>query len=172
MPQHLNDILPAQLADSARVWIYQSDRPFTEAETGAVMQLLQDFVQGWRTHGAPVKGFGTVLYHQFIVLLADESEHTVGGCSTDSSVRAVKAIAQQLGVDLFNRQVLAFLIDDQVQLVPLQQLNVAMEQGTIGPDTLYFNNTVLTKKEMLDNWLVAAKDSWLGRKMGVESYGL
>jgi hypothetical protein len=169
MQQDLTTILPAHFADSARVWIYQSNRPFTEAESEAVRQQVQAFAKNWLSHGAPVKGFGTVLYNHFIILMADETHTDVSGCSTDSSVRLIKAIEQQLGVELFNRQLLGFWIDDQVQLLPLPQLNTALEQGRIDADTPYFNNTVLTKKELLQQWLVPVRESWLGNKLIVKS---
>jgi hypothetical protein len=157
----LTNILPHHFADTARVWIYQSDRPFTEAETATITQQLEAFAQSWLSHGAPVKAFGTVLYNQFILLLADESQTSVGGCSTDSSVRLIKAIGQALGVDLFNRQQLAFWVNDHIELIPLSQLNEALQAGTVHSDTPYFNNTVLTKQELLQHWLAPVKESWL-----------
>lgn len=170
MLQDLSTILPPNFADAARVWIYQSNRPFTNAETAAITAEVQAFAQNWLSHGAPVKAFGTVLYNQFIVLMADETQTSVGGCSTDSSVRLIKAIEQQLGVDLFNRQLLAFVIDEAIQLIPLGQLNEAFQNGTIHADTLYCNNTVLTKKELEQQWLVPVKESWLRSR--VMSYEL
>lgn len=165
MLQDLSTILPAHFADAARVWIYQSNRPFTDAETAAITAEVQAFAQSWLSHGAPVKAFATVLYNQFIVLMADETQTSVGGCSTDSSVRLIKAIEQELGVDLFNRQLLAFMMDGNIQLIPLAQLNEATQNGTITADTLYCNNTVLTKKELEQQWLVPVKESWLNGKI-------
>ncbi len=167
MLQDLSTILPTHFADAARVWIYQSNRPFTDVETAAITTEVKAFAQNWLSHGAPVKAFGTVLYNQFIVLMADETQTSVGGCSTDSSVRLIKAIEQQLGVDLFNRQLLAFMIDGAIQLIPLAQLNEALQNGTVHADTLYCNNTVLTKKELEQQWLVPVKDSWLKARINL-----
>lgn len=167
MQQDLTTILPAHFADTARVWIYQSNRPFTETAAATIRQQLASFVQSWQSHGAPVKGFGAVLYHHFILLMADETHTDVSGCSTDSSVRLIKSIEQQLDVALFNRQLLAFWVDGLVRLVPLSQLDAALAQGTIDANTLYFNNTVPTKKDLLQQWLVRAGESWLGKRLGV-----
>jgi len=158
-------ILPESFADTARVWIYQSNRPFTETETSLVTQQLTAFAQSWLSHGDTVKGFATVVYNQFIVIMADETDTGVSGCSTDGSVRLVKSIEQQFQVDLFNRQQLAFIINDTIELLPLSQLNDAVQEGHINADTLYFNNTVLTKKEWLEGWLVPVKESWLQKKV-------
>jgi hypothetical protein len=167
MLQDLSTILPSHFADAARVWIYQSNRPFTDAETAAITAEVKAFAQNWLSHGAPVKAFGTVLYNQFIILMADETQTSMGGCSTDSSVRLIKAIEQELGVDLFNRQLLAFMIDGDIQLIPLAQLNEALQNGTINADTFYCNNTVLTKKELEQQWLIPVKESWLKGRVGL-----
>ena len=34
----------------------------------------------------------------------------------------------------------------------------------IKPETLYFNNTVLTKDDLAEKWLIPVKDSWLGAR--------
>jgi hypothetical protein len=44
-------------------------------------------------------------------------------------------------------------------------LNYAVENNFINGDTLYFNNTVLTKKELLEKWIIPIKDSWLNKKI-------
>src|SRR5690606_25415327 len=118
-------------------------------------------------HGTPVKGFGTVFFGQFIVLMADESATNVGGCSTDSSVRLIKEIEKQFQVQLFERTLLAFDVKEKIELLPLSKLKYAFENGFIDSETLYFNNVVLNKKEMESNWIIPVKESWLAKKLPV-----
>jgi len=157
--------IPEDFSDTARVWIYQSSRLFFLSEALQIEEMLEQFVTGWKSHGAEVKGYANLFFGQFIVLMADETEAGVSGCSTDSSVHVIKAIEKQFKVDLFDRQTLAFLINDKVQLLPLSQLNYAMENKFITANTIYINNTVTTKKELLENWLIAIKDSWLAKRI-------
>jgi hypothetical protein len=126
--------------------------------------MLDGFVEQWNTHGTPVKGFATMFFGQFIVLMADESGATVSGCSTDSSVRLIKSIEQTFQVALFNRQLLGFVMKDNIQLLPLAQLSYAVEHGFVTRDTLYFNNTVQTKAELQEKWMIPAGNSWLSGK--------
>jgi hypothetical protein len=130
-----------------------------------IEDMLNDFVEQWHTHGAKVKGYANLLFGQFIVILADESAASVSGCSTDSSVRLIKNIEQQFKVDMFNRQNLAFVVKDKVQLLPLQQLKYAVENNFIEADTLYFNNLVQTKDELINKWLIPVKESWVAKKV-------
>jgi hypothetical protein len=158
------ELLPADFAGNSRVWIYQAHRLFTLQEALIIEGLLENFVRDWQSHGTPVKGYGNLFYGQFIVLIADETASGVSGCSTDSSVRLIKQIEQQTGVQLFDRLNLAFYVQQKVQLVPLAQLSYALDNGLIQPDTLYFDNTVETKQELETKWLSPMKDTWLGQR--------
>lgn len=154
-------LLPEDFHDSSRVWIYQADRLFTLSEALNIEPMLESFAENWTSHGTPVKGFAAMFFGQFIILMADETATGVSGCSTDSSVRLIKNIEQQFKVNMFNRQLLAFVVKDKIQMLPLSQLNYAFEHGFITKDTLYFNNTVLTKAELLHHWLIPVSQSWL-----------
>ena len=156
--QHL---IPEDFHPGSRVWIYQGSRLFLISEALQIEAMLKGFVENWNSHGTPVKGYGNLLFGQFIVLIADETATSVGGCSTDSSVRLIKQIEETFKVDMFNRQNLAFVIKEKIQTIPLSQLTYALENGFITPDTLYFNNLVLDKEAFLTKWMVPVKDSWL-----------
>jgi hypothetical protein len=168
MNAHHSDLLPADFAGSSRVWIYQSPRLFLLSEALAIEEMLEAFVRDWNSHGVAVKGYGNLFYGQFIVLMADETATGVSGCSTDGSVRLIKEIEQRFGVNLFDRLMLAFRIKEKVQMVPLSQLPYALGNGFIDEETLYFNNTVLTKEELETKWLIPLKDSWLAGRFLVK----
>ncbi|HEY4061238.1 MAG TPA: hypothetical protein VGM30_05030 [Puia sp.] len=155
------ELLPGDFAGSSRVWIYQSHRLFMLSEALEIEEMLEGFVRDWNSHGTPVKGYGNLFYGQFIVLMADETATGVSGCSTDGSVRLIREIAEKFQVDLFDRLGLAFFIREKVQIVPMAQLTYALENGFVNADTLYFNNTVKTKEELEEKWIIPLKDSWL-----------
>lgn len=149
----------------SRVWIYQSSRLFGLNEALQIEDMLKQFIQGWHSHGTPVKGEAHLFFGQFIVILADETATGVSGCSTDSSFRLIKQIEKTFGVNMFERTSLAFIVKDKVQLLPIGQLQYAIDNGFISADTLFFNNVVLTKEELESNWIISAKDSWLTKKV-------
>ena len=161
-------LLPETFAPESRVWIYQCNRLFTMSEALQVEDLLQQFTAGWNSHGTPVKGWASLFFGRFIVLMADETATGVSGCSTDSSVRLVKQIEQQFAVTLFDRQLLAFIIKDNIQLLPLPQVQYAINNNFVQPGTIYFNNLVQTKQELENSWMIPVKDSWLGKRFSFE----
>jgi hypothetical protein len=158
-------LLPSDFHPDSRVWIYQSDRPFTEPEQIQIDEILQQFTDSWTSHGAKVKGFGKLFFNQFIILIADETASGVSGCSTDSSVRLIKEIENKYNADLFNRQNLAFFNGENIIQIPLSKLNEAVSNKQVNHETYYFNNVVLSKKELEENWIVKLKNSWLSNKV-------
>jgi hypothetical protein len=158
-------LIPEDFHSTSKVWIYQSSRLFSLGEALQIEDMLNDFVQKWNSHGVPVKGYANLLFGQFAVLIADETATGVSGCSTDSSVRVIKQIEQQFSVNMFDRQTLAFVVKDKVQLLPLAQLNYAATNNFISPDTIYFNNLVATKEELLNNWIIPVNKSWLASRI-------
>lgn len=159
---HFQSFLPDGFDDRSRVWIYQATRLFTMQEALRIEDMLQDFITGWNSHGTPVKGYGNLLFGQFVVLVADETATGVSGCSTDSSVRLIREVERMTGVAMFDRLMLAFVVKEKVQVIPFAQLSYALQNDFIDGSTLYFNNTVLTLGEMKNNWLIPVRESWLG----------
>jgi len=162
-------LLDGSFSSDSRVWIYQSSRLFTISEALEIEKMLNDFTVQWKSHGTPVKGAGYLFFGQFIILMADEKATGVSGCSTDSSVRLIKDIEEKFAVNMFDRTTLAFVVKDKVQLLPMAQLQYAVDNGFINSDTLYFNNLVQAKEELEKKWIIPIKDSWLKRKITFEN---
>ena len=164
MNLHFHNLIPDDFNDNSRVWIYQCNRLFILDEALQIEELLEDFTKTWLSHGAKVKGYANLFFGQFIILMADESATGVSGCSTDSSVRLIKNIEQDYNVNLFDRQTLAFVLKEKIQLLPMDQLDNAIADEFINAGTLYFNNTVQTKNELLNRWIIPVKESWLAKR--------
>jgi hypothetical protein len=145
--------------------VYQSSRMFTLSEALEIEALLNKFSSEWRSHGQEVYAYCNLFFGRFVVLMADESHATVGGCSTDASVRFIKELGQRFNVDFFNRTNLAFVINEKVEALPMNQLQYALANYFINPETLYFNNLVATKEQLENQWIVPVKDSWIASKL-------
>lgn len=158
-------LLPPDFSAESRVWVYQSSRLFTMGEALEIEDILNDFIKNWMSHGIPVKGYANLFFGQFIILMADEAATGVSGCSTDSSVRLIKEIEKKFSVNMFDRTTLAFLVKDIIQLLPMQQLQYALDNNFLTLNSLYFNNLVETKAELEKNWIIPLKDSWLAKRI-------
>lgn len=151
------------LPSNARVWIFQSSRPFTDRELELISDRLKSFTDEWNVHGMGLNTSFSISHRQFIVLSADESSQTASGCSIDSSVRVLKEIEQSLGVSLFDRDQVAFKTSEGVLTIPLAKLKENFANGILQEDTLTFYNLVNTKAQLEREWLVPVKDTWVKR---------
>ena len=66
------------LPNNSRVWIYQSNREFTEKEVEFISVKAKEFINSWTRHGDNLKGSFTIKYNQFLVLGVDENFNNVG----------------------------------------------------------------------------------------------
>ena len=152
-----------ELPESARVWIYQSDRLFTSEEENIIIKATEDFCGQWEAHGTPLHSSFRVLHQKFLVLAVDEGVNNASGCSIDSSVRFIKTVEQKLNLNFFDRSQVAFLINDQVLTTDLKAIKNEIGNGKIDEEALTFNLQAQNLGEFNSNWLVAAGDSWMKR---------
>lgn len=168
--EQITGLIPKDFPDSSRVWVYQSNRPFSEQQSYEIQEQLQQFYAQWMVHGKEVKGWAGLLFNRFIIFMADESTHEVSGCSIDSTVRILKSIERQYEAKLFDRLSITFLVKGQPEVLPMNQVQYALDKNYINGYTLLFNNLVDTKKDLLENWLQPLAKSWMSRQISIPTH--
>ena len=148
------------LSDHARVWIYQSKRPFTPTEESAINEQLSHFTRQWVSHNQQLLAYGAVKHHQFIVLMVDESQAGASGCSIDSSVHFIQHLEKQFNIDLFDRMTFTYEQEGEVKTASREELTNLYKAGTVDDQTLVFNNLVKNKAELEQVWKVPLGQSW------------
>ena len=153
------ELLPA----SARIWIYQADRPLTAAEVATVQPALRHFADEWTSHGRTLQASADIWHQQFLLVGLDEAVADASGCSIDASVRFVRAVEEALGVSLLEKSRLAFLLDGQVRLLDRREVKAAVADGRLLASTPYFDATVARKEALATSFPAAANQTWLAR---------
>jgi len=149
-----------QFSQNSRVWVYQSDKQLNDADVIKLQIMLDNFTTGWTAHNNQLKAKAEIRYNRFIVLIVDESQAGASGCSIDKSVRFMKDIEQQFGINLFDRFNLAYRSDEQILSVPRHTFEGLISNKTIDANTIVFNNMVQNLAELETKWEVPFKDSW------------
>ena len=152
-----------ELPSEARIWIYQSNRPFTEAELPELKDLLDTFLEQWTAHGQNLKAGYDLPYNRFIVIGLDQNQASASGCSIDASVHFIQGLEQKYSVDLLDKMNVTYKQGKFVAHKALMDFKNMTKQGAVGPNTVVFNNLVATKGEYEENWEVPAKESWHAR---------
>lgn len=149
-----------KLPDSARVWVYQSNRPFTEEELPKLREELKKFIYEWTVHGADLKASFTIKYNRFIVLGVDENFASTSGCSIDSSVHFIQHLQEKFKVDLLDKMNVTYRQGKYIAHKELKDFKKMVKDRAVSPNTIVFNNLVNTKGEFQEYWEVPLKESW------------
>ena len=56
------------LPETSRVWIYQSNRSFSDTELEEIKSKLDIFIESWTAHGSDLKAGYDIRYKRFIIL--------------------------------------------------------------------------------------------------------
>lgn len=123
---------------------------------------MKKFIGSWTSHDIPLYAGLALFHHHFLVVAVDDTVNSAGGCSVDKMMAYVKQVAAQFQLDFFDRMKVAILnSDDAVELVPLHQLDLLVNDDIIHADTIVFNNLVATVDEFHHSWKIPLKDSWM-----------
>ncbi|MEO5975612.1 MAG: hypothetical protein ABIS36_00985 [Chryseolinea sp.] len=156
------------LPDHSRLWIYQSPKKISSSDSSTISESLTSFTSRWSAHGEPLNASFQILYDQFVLLAVDEEVHAASGCSIDDSARVIKEIGSRIGVDLFDRSSVAFLVNSKVITIPLASLNKEYAAGLWTRQSLLVNTLLLRKGDVKNGLLVPAELTWLKRYLPIE----
>jgi hypothetical protein len=151
------------LPDDSRVWIYQSNRKFTDEEVAQLEVKLEEFLKEWTAHGANLKAGAEVKHQFFLVIGLDQSENAASGCSIDAQVRFIQNLEQEMDIELLDKMNVTYIQNDRVHHKPLLEFKKMVKDGAVGKSTVVFNNLINTKEEYLEHWQIPAIESWHSR---------
>lgn len=152
-----------ELPDSARLWIYQSDRLLSDDEVAKIYQELSTFVHEWTAHNKALKASFTVLHNIFVALSVDQSQAEASGCSIDSSVKQIKQLEQQLNVNFFDRTKVVLFQQDEPVIYALNELKTSFNDDEIDLQSFFFNILASSKGDIPEKWKTPIENTWLVR---------
>jgi hypothetical protein len=144
----------------SKVWVYQSDRKLSAQEVSEIQELLNRFTAKWTAHGYQLTAKAEIIYDYFIVIMADDKENFVSGCSISTSVSTIENIGMHYGIDFFNRYNMAYKVNGEVKVASKEDFETLISSHKIGLDTIVFNNLIQSLADFETKWEVALKDSW------------
>jgi hypothetical protein len=152
-----------QMPDTSRLWIYQAERKLSQNEIDIINESTSIFLKEWTAHGSDLRASFDILYDQFLIISLDEDLSEASGCSIDASVHHIMRIENELNISLINNGKVAFLVDDQIELMPVNGLKDQVAAKVIQPETKVFNNTVQNLGDFKSKWLIESSETWVNR---------
>jgi len=158
----------AALPDDARLWVFAAPRRLSAAEVEQVTQSVDRFLDEWHAHGHAVVGARELRDEQFLFIAADERATGVSGCSTDSMVRVIKALEQQLGLSLTDQSPIWYRdIVGEVRTISRPEFRELAASGAVDAETVVFDHTVPSVGALrAGSWETRAGQSWHARLLG------
>ena len=151
------------LPETSRVWIYQANRSFTEAELEDIKSRLDIFIENWTAHGSDLQAGYVIKYKRFIVLGLNQSLNMAPGCTIDASVHFIQQLEKDYNVDLMDKMNVSYKQGAFVAHKTLSDFRKMAKDKAVSKKTIVFNNLVSTIAEFNENWEVPASESWHAR---------
>ncbi len=93
----------------SRVWVYKSNRFFSQKEVKEIQEKLNSFTEKWHAHDRQLKAVAELIYHSVIVIMVDEEQVSASGCSIDKSVHFIKNLSSQYSFNVYDRSKILFI---------------------------------------------------------------
>jgi len=149
------------LDPNSRIWIYQSIRKLNNEEQKFILENTQRFLDEWTAHGNDLQAGVKIHYDQFIIIGVNEAVNEASGCSIDTSVNYIRELGKALNLNLLERSKVAFKNQTKIELVDFSEIRKMVEQGNITPSSMVFNNAIVSKAELENDWLLPVQKSWM-----------
>jgi chemotaxis regulatin CheY-phosphate phosphatase CheZ len=151
------------LPEESRIWIYQSNRKFSDDEIAEIENDLKAFVEDWSAHGTSLEASFIIQYNRFIILAVNQEVQQATGCSIDKSVEFIQALEQKYKVDLLDKMNVTYRQGEYITHKSLLDFKRMAKEKAVSANTIVFNNLVNTIEEWKESWEVPAAESWHSR---------
>jgi len=142
------------LPEESRVWIYGVVQKLTNEKENYILQSISDHLISWEAHKAPLTAGITIFENHFIVIALDENQNRASGCSIDTLQNKMQDLERELSISLMNRLNVFCRIDDEIQCIPLFEL-----EKFANTKTLFYDLTIQNKSE-LNSYLKPICEGW------------
>lgn len=147
----------------SKIWIYQSNRKFSDEEFASIEVDLKKFIASWSAHGKSLEASFLLKYNRFLILAVNQEVQAATGCSIDESVGFIQKLEQDFQVDLLDKMNVTFKLGEHIAHKTLLEFKKMAKEKAVSENTIVFNNLVNSIEEFNDNWEVPAGESWHSR---------
>tara|TARA_A100000164_G_scaffold284087_1_gene256732 strand:+ start:532 stop:1017 length:486 start_codon:yes stop_codon:yes gene_type:complete len=151
------------LPDNSRIWIYPSNRKFSNIELEMLKTDLSIFLANWTAHNKTLEAGFDIPYNRFIVIGINQQKMQASGCSIDASVRFIQKLETKYNIVLLDKMNVTFKQGAFLSHKPLDEFIKMAKAKSVSKETIVFNNLVDTISDYKRFWEVPAGESWHSR---------
>jgi len=152
------------LPDSARVWVFGSDRHINEEGTQTLMKAVEDFLSEWKAHGEPLTVGYEWRFGRLLVVGVDQRTAGASGCSIDGLFRVLQELGPKIGATLVGGGRVYYRDGNgQVQSAERTELKALAASGAISDDSVVFDTSLTDLGSLRSGFEKAARKSWAAK---------
>jgi hypothetical protein len=160
----------SELPSDARVWIFASDRPLGRDEAAMLLEEVDAFLEGWKAHGAPLRGARDWRDDRFLAIGIDPTAEQASGCSIDGLFRRLREMEEPLATGLVGGgRVFYRRRNGQVNVAQRNELRALATSGEIGEDTRVFDTSITDAASWRERFERPAKETWVASLLGASA---
>ena len=155
------------LPDSARVWVFGSDRPLSEEATTTLLKGIEEHLEEWKAHGEPLTVGYEWRFGRLLVVAVDQRTAGASGCSIDGLFRVLQGLEPQVGAKLVGGG-RVFYRDGAgvVQSTDRQELKSLAASGALDENSVVFDTGLTDLGSLRGCFERAARKSWAATLLG------
>lgn len=147
---------------SERIWLYTFSKTLNTEQLQQLTENCNSFVSGWTAHEVKLTASFEIYKKQILIIKVDETAYNASGCSIDKLHRFIKDQETQFGIELLNRLMVAYEVNEEPVIVHATKIKDLLSSGAIHENTLVFDNTI-TSSLQWSKWKKPLKNTWLNK---------
>ena len=151
------------IPDDSRIWIYQSSKDLSDSDIKIIDNKTTLFLENWKAHGNELQASYLIKERRFLIIAVNERFNPIGGCSIDYSLQLVNDISTTINLNLLDRLSVNYRLENNIKSISLRDLKNKIKNKSFSPETIIFNTTVKTKKELSSDFELKISSSWLSK---------
>lgn len=154
----------AALPDEARLWVFSAATPVEGAAAQSLLDRVDQELNGWRAHGAPLVCAREWRDHRFLAIAVDEAATGASGCSIDAMFHALQALESVVGTSLVgNGSVFWRDASGTIHSASRPAFRALGASGQVSAETMVFDTAITTVGAWRTAFDKPAHESWHAR---------
>src|SRR3954469_4047470 len=132
-----------ELPESARIWVFGSDKPLTGAVADSLLAEVDAYLDQWKAHGFPLRAAREWRDDRFLIIGIDPTVEQASGCSIDGLFRSLQQMQKTIGAQIVGGgRVFYRDATGTTQAVRRCEFEALAAAGKIGPNTPVFDTSI------------------------------
>jgi hypothetical protein len=127
------------LPDSARLWVFASDRELAGAPADTLLAAVDSFLADWKAHGVPLRSGRDWRDGRFLAVGVDVTAENASGCSIDGLFRTLQQLQREIGAQLVGGGRVFYRSPSRVETTTRDDFAARARRGEITPATPVFD---------------------------------